>query len=173
MSLALASGDAGGADTGLDRREQRGVHSSTNKNLRQVKRADPQRVEKSNHFGKGDLQLVRRAWPTAGKDSDRTRSRTRTRTTKFKMSVSMTVMTFKGIGGRLNKITATGLDVVLCVFREEGQGCAQKEGDVRGDDLSKEVQALEGRHLHLLRGQRRSDREREGRDEGFGDHETM
>ena len=27
-------------------------------------------------------------------------------------------------------------------------------------------------HLHLLRGQSRSDREREGRDEGFGDHET-
>ena len=28
------------------------------------------------------------------------------------------------------------------------------------------------RHLHLLRGQRRSDREREERGEGFGDHET-
>ena len=26
--------------------------------------------------------------------------------------------------------------------------------------------------FNLLRGQRRSDREREGRDEGFGDHET-
>ena len=60
----------------------------------------------------------------------------------------------------------------MCVLREEGQPCAQEEGDVRGGDLSKAVQALEGTHLHLLRGQRRSDREREERDEGFGDHET-
>ena len=37
---------------------------------------------------------------------------------------------------------------------------------------TKEVQAPEGRHLHLLRGQRLSDREREERGEGFGDHET-
>ena len=56
--------------------------------------------------------------------------------------------------------------------REEGQACAQEEGDVRGGGLPKEVQAPEGGHLHLLRGQRRSDREREGRDEGFGDHEN-
>ena len=50
---------------------------------------------------------------------------------------------------------------VLC---EEGQPCAQEEGDVRGGDLSKEVSAPEGEHLHLLLGQRWSDREREGKD---------
>ena len=55
----------------------------------------------------------------------------------------------------------------MCVLREEGQACAQEDGDVRGGDLSKEVQAPEGRHLHLLRGQRQSDREREERGEGF------
>ena len=44
----------------------------------------------------------------------------------------------KGIRGRLNQITATRLDV-MCVFREEGQACAQGEGDVRSGDLSKEV----------------------------------
>ena len=47
-------------------------------------------------------------------------------------------MTEKGIGGRLNKITVTRIEV-MCVFREEGQCCAQDEGDVRGGDLSKEV----------------------------------
>ena len=51
---------------------------------------------------------------------------------------NLAIMTVKGIGGRLNKIPATGLDVT-CVFREEGQPCAQEEGDVRGGDLSKEV----------------------------------
>ena len=88
----------------------------------------------------------------------------------FKMSAGMGVMncadntgdnklavsTVKGIGGRLNKITVTRLDV-MCV--EEGQVCAQEEGDVRGGDLSKEVLAPEGEHLHLLRGQLRSDRQ--------------
>ena len=79
---------------------------------------------------------------------------------KFKMSVGMGVMncadytgyknvaiiTVKGIGGRLNKITETRLDVMCMCFVKE-------EGDVRGGDLSKEVQALQGRNLHLLRGQ--------------------
>ena len=54
------------------------------------------------------------------------------------------------------------------MFREEGQPRAQEEGDTRGGDLSKEVQAPEGRYPHLLRGHRWSDREREG----IGDHET-
>ena len=67
---------------------------------------------------------------------------------KFKMSVGMgvmncanntgdknlAIMTVNGIGGRLNKITVTRVDV-MCVFREEGQACAQEEGDVRGGDL--------------------------------------
>ena len=57
-------------------------------------------------------------------------------------------------------------------FVKKVQACSREEGDVRGGDLSKEVQAPEREHLHLLRGQRRSDRKREGRDEGFGDHET-
>ena len=50
---------------------------------------------------------------------------------------NLAIMTVKGIGGRLNKITVTRLDVI-CVFCEEGQACAQEEGDVRGGDLSKE-----------------------------------
>ena len=47
----------------------------------------------------------------------------------------------------------------MCVLREERQPCAKEVGDFRGGDLSKEVQAPEGWHLHLLRGQRWSDRE--------------
>ena len=72
---------------------------------------------------------------------------------KFKLNVGMgvmncadntgdknlAIMTVKGIGGRLNKITATRIDVMCFVLREEGQACAQEEGDVRGGDLSKEV----------------------------------
>ena len=81
---------------------------------------------------------------------------------KFKISVGMSVMncanntdakniaimTVKGIRGCLNKITVTRLDV-MCVLREEGQPCAQEEGDVRGGDLSKAVQAQEGERISI------------------------
>ena len=58
VSSALASGDAGEADTGPDRRVQRGVHSSINKNLRQVKRADPQRVKRAQPIAGKDQQVT-------------------------------------------------------------------------------------------------------------------
>ena len=44
--------------------------------------------------------------------------------------MNLAIMTVKGIGGRLNKITVTRFDV-MCVFREEGQACAQEECDVQ------------------------------------------
>ena len=59
-------------------------------------------------------------------------------------------MTVKGIGDRLKKIPATELDVMCVCVREEGQACAQEEGDVRGADVSKEGQAPKGEHLHLI-----------------------
>ena len=52
---------------------------------------------------------------------------------------NLAIMTVKGIGGRLNKITETGLDVMCMCFVKKVQPCAQEEGDVRGGDLSKEV----------------------------------
>ena len=58
----------------------------------------------------------------------------------------------------------------MSVLREEGQACTQKK--VMSVVVSKADQAPEGEHLHLLRGQRWSVREREERGEGFGDHET-
>ena len=42
---------------------------------------------------------------------------------------NLAIMIVKCIGGCLNKITVTRLDV-MCVFREEGQACEQEEGDV-------------------------------------------
>ena len=62
VSSAPASGDAGERTQVRTVENKEGVRRSTNKNLRQMKRADPQLVEKSNHCGeRADLQLVRRA----------------------------------------------------------------------------------------------------------------
>ena len=56
----------------------------------------------------------------------------------------------------------------MSVLREEGQACAEEEGDVRGGDLSKEVQAPEG-----LRGQRRKARKREVQNDVTDDRWSM
>ena len=122
---------------------------------------NPQRVEKSNHCGKERTHTGEKSIANCrhgrGQDKDQDKDQDEA---KFKMSVGMGVMNcvdntgnrnlaimiVKGIGGRLNKITVTRLDV-MCVLREEGQSC-------------------------LFRGQRQSDRARELRDGGFGDHET-
>ena len=110
---------------------------------------NPQRVERSSHCGK-----ERPAAGETGKDqdevqdedSDRSRSRDEDRDedkdeAKFKISVGMGVMncadnkgdknlvmmTVKGIGGRLNKIPETGLDVMYLCFVKKGKLVLRKK----------------------------------------------
>ena len=107
-----------------------------------MKRADPQRVEKSNHCGKertyswkeehSQLQARTRTGQVQDKDQDEV---------KFKMSVDMgvmncadnkgdknvAIMTVKGIGGRLNKITVTRLDVMCMCFVKKGKLVLRKK----------------------------------------------
>ena len=67
---------------------------------------------------------------------------------------NVTTMTVKDIRGHLYKIPATGFDV-MC-------GCSVQEGEVR---VQKEAD-------EQLRGQHRSDRERDGRAEENSEHKT-
>merc|ERR1712085_231052 len=69
------------------------------------------------------------------------------------------IMAVRGIGGRLNKIPNCGPgDMVLCT-------CKKGKPELRKKVLKGVAQARG--YLHLLRGQRRSHRERQGGDEGF------
>ena len=49
---------------------------------------------------------------------------------------------------------------------KEGEARAEEEGDARRGDQAEEDIQEEGRPVHLLRGQRRGDREQQGGDEG-------
>ena len=89
---------------------------------------------------------MKRAWPTAGKDEvqddvqDEDRDEDQDEA-KFKISVGMSVMscsdstdakklsmmTVKGIGGRLNKITVTRFDVMCLCFVKKGNPVLRKK----------------------------------------------
>merc|ERR1712013_368755 len=49
---------------------------------------------------------------------------------------------------------------------QEGEARAEEEGEARRGDQAEEDIQEEGRPVHLLRGQRRGDREQQGGDEG-------
>ena len=168
MSSALASGDAG---------ERTQVRQSRTKKSPQQHQQESPTDEKSGPTAgikeqplreRADLQLVRRALPTVGKVQDEDQDEVQDKDqdeAKFKMSVGMGVMhcadntgdknlpimTVKWIGGRLNKIPETVLDV-MCVFREEGQACAQEEGDVRGTNHSEHGVSVQARAVVQLIG---------------------
>ena len=80
-------------------------------------------------------------------------------------------MTVKGFGGRLNKIPATGSDVMCMCFVKKGNRVLRKKVmSVAVICQRKSTHRKEGIFIYFE--DRRSDREREGRDEGFGDHQT-
>ena len=83
---------------------------------------------------------MKRAWLTAGKDEDEDQDKDQDEA-KFKMSAGMSVkscadntgdknlsiMTVKGIGSRLNKITVTRFDVMCLCFVKKGNHVLRKK----------------------------------------------
>ena len=99
---------------------------------------NPQRVEKANTAGKSGPTAVKKSIANCrrglGQDEDQDEA-------KFKISVGMSVMnctdntdaknpsimTVKGIGGRLNKITVTRFDVKCVFFVKKGKPVLRKK----------------------------------------------
>ena len=173
VSSALASGDArrGGPDTGPDGQVKRGVHSSTNQYLRGVsrsrwRRADPQRV--NEHVQKKPKSTPNRRDKHVQKKTQEhcqlQAQRQDENQTKLKINVDMKITssanntsiknlaTMKDIRSHLDKILATGFDVMCGSSVQEGKFVFRKEVD---EDFRK---------------QRRSHRERDRRSEENSEH---
>ena len=132
MSSAPACGGRLESDTVPDSREQRGVHCSTNKKLRQMKRADPQRVEKSNHcWNERTYSWQEEHYQGLGQDEVQDKDQDEA---QFKISVGMGVMNCadntvqeRCHHDRKEQDHSDEAWRNVYVLREEGQACAQEE----------------------------------------------